>query len=498
MLLGLDIGTTNSCVAIWDGRAARMIEIGEGVNVIMPSVVTIVGDQVLVGQDAVEAGRKHPEFCYRHFKRRLAQPFQDEEDYGYQVCKGPDGLMHYRGPADDQGVHWTYSPVELTSFLINALVQAANAKLQPLDEVTGAVICVPADFTQAQRAAVEEAARMAGLQRVELMHEPTAAALAYGHDAKKAKRIPVFDLGGGTFDISIVSTGGGLVDVLTTNGIRDLGGVDFDKRIADYIVNLWRTEHGVDLAVRDGAMQRVRNEAEAAKKRLSEKPETRFKLDDIGRSKDGVSLHMDYPLSRAVLDELTSDLRERLVVACKAAINDIRRTQENFSVADLQPPLLVGGMTRMPSVRAAAEEFFGKTPKRDESPETVVAMGAAIRAAIIEGRKPDITIADITSHAIGIETVDGVSAVLFPKGTNYPAEGTFTLSNPDPGQLELSIRLVQGEASKAQACELLWAVDVPIEPGEPQSARKSLTVRLDASGRPTAECDEFRYEGAAA
>lgn len=493
MLLGCDIGTTNSCISMWDGRAARMIEIGEGVNVIMPSVVTIVGDQVLVGQDAVEAGRKHPDFCYRHFKRRLAQPFHDEEDHGYQICKGPDGTMHYRGPNDT-----TYSPIELTAFVINALVQAANAKLQPMDEVTGAVICVPADFTQAQREAVEEAARMAGLKRIELMHEPTAAALAYGHDAKKTKRIPVFDLGGGTFDVSIVSTGGGLVDVLTTNGIRDLGGVDFDKRIADYIVNLWRTEHGVDLAVRDGAMQRVRNEAEAAKKRLSEKQETRFKLDDIGRSKDGVSLHMDYPLSRAVLDELTSDLRERLVVACKAAINDIRRTDQNFAVGDLDRPLLVGGMTRMQSVRSVAEDFFGKPAKRDESPETVVAMGAAIRAAIIEGRKPDITIADITSHAIGIETVGGVSAILFPKGTNYPAEGTFTLSNPDPGQLELSIRLVQGEASKAQACELLWAVDVPIEPGEPQSARKFLTVRLDASGRPTAECDEFRYEGAAA
>lgn len=492
-LIGLDIGTTNSGAALWDGRAARMVEIGEGVNVIMPSVVTIVDDQVLVGQDAVEAGRKHPEYCYRHFKRRLAEPWNDEEDRGYQACRGPDGMTHYRGPNDT-----TYSPVELTSFVIHALVQAANAKLQPLDEVTGAVICVPADFTQAQREAVEEAAQMAGLQRIELMHEPTAAALAYGHDAKKAKRIPVFDLGGGTFDVSIVSTGGGLVDVLTTNGIRDLGGVDFDKRIADYIVNLWRTEHGIDLAVRDAAMQRVRNEAEAAKKRLSEKQETRFKLDDIGRSKDGVSLHMDYPLSRAVLDELTTDLRERLINACKAAINDIRRTDPNFSVADLLPPLLVGGMTRVPSVRDAAEEFFGKKPKRDESPETVVAMGAAIRAAILEGRKPDITIADITSHAIGIETLDGVSAILFPKGTNYPAEGTFTLSNPDPGQLELSIRLVQGEASKAQACELLWAVDVPIEPGEPQSARKSLTVRLDASGRPTAECDEFRYEGAAA
>jgi molecular chaperone DnaK len=493
MWIGIDVGTTNSCVSYWDGRGARMVEIGEGMTTIMPSVITIVGDQVLVGQDAIEAGRKHPDFCYRHFKRKLAERWLEDEDQGYQTCAGPDGTVHFRGPDGS-----TYSPTELTAFLINALVQAANLRLPDGELVTGAVICVPADFTQPQRACVEEAARMAGLSQVELMHEPTAAALAYGFDAKRARRIAVFDLGGGTFDVSIVQTGGGLVDVLTTNGIRDLGGSDYDRRIADYIVNLWRTEHGVDLAVRDAAMQRVLITAEAVKKRLSEKPDTRFKVDDIGRTKDGVSLHMDYPISQAVLEELTADLRERMLNACKSAIQDVRRSDPNFTVTDLHDVLLVGGMTRVPSVREAAQVFFGKKPKRDESPEMVVAMGAAIKAAIVEGRRADITIADITSHALCVESLNGVATVLVPKGVSYPFEETFTLTNAAPGQLELSIRLVQGEAHKAALCEPLWAVDVPIEPSEPQSARIPLTIRIDASGRPTAEVEDYRYEGVAA
>jgi len=493
MWIGIDVGTTNSCAAFWDGRGVRMIEIGEGATFVLPSVITIVGDQVLVGQDAIEAGRKHPDFCFRNFKRLLAQKWEEDEDQGYQTCAGPDGMTHYRGP---EGT--TYSPVELTAFLINALVQAANQRLPDGAQVTGAVICVPADFTQHQRAAVEDAARMAGLERVELMHEPTAAALAYGYDAKRARRIAVFDLGGGTFDVSIVQTGGGLVDVLTTNGIRDLGGSDYDKRIADYIVNLWRTEHGIDLAVRDAAMQRVLLTSEQVKKRLSEKPDTRFKLDDIGRTKDGVSLHMDYPVSQAVLEELTADLRERMLSACKQAIQDVRRNDPNFAVTDLHDVLLVGGMSRVPSVREAAQVFFGKKPKRDESPEMVVAMGAAIKAAIVEGRRADITVADITSHALCVESLNGVATVLVPKGASYPFEETFTLTNAAPGQLELSIRLVQGEAYKAALCAPLWSVDVPIDPCEPQSARVPLTIRIDASGRPTAEVDNFRYEGQAA
>lgn len=514
MILGIDLGTTNSAASMWDGRAARMIELGEGINTILPSVITIIppdedhpDGQVKVGQDAVEAGRMHPDFCFRHFKRRLAENWHDEEDTGHQTCEGPDGLTHYRGPGN-----FTFSPIELTSWLIGALIDAANKRLKPLESVTGAVICVPADFTQSQREAVEEAARMAFADgrhdnpRIELMHEPTAAALAYGYDAKKARRIAVFDLGGGTFDISIVQTGGGLVDVLTTNGIRDLGGTDFDRRVSDYVVNLWRTENHDelgsgelhDIAAQDAAMIRIRVEAEETKKRLSDRESTEFRVLNVAKTKAGKPRHANYPLDQRTFEELTRDLRDRLSIACKAAIADARRNDPNFSVRDLHDVLLVGGMTRVPSVRSAVAEFFGRSPKRDEAPEQVVAMGAAIRGAIIDGRKPDITIADITSHTIALETVGGVAAVLFPKGTNYPAEETFWIANENDDQKQLSIRLIQGEAHRASVCEVLWSEEVPVEAAPAGEARRALVVRLDASGRPTAECDGRSFERVAA
>lgn len=493
MWISIDLGTSNSCAAYFDGRAPRMIELGEGVNTILPSVVTIHEGEMHVGQDAIELGKRVPDFCFRHFKRKLGEQWNDNEDSGHQTRPGPDGSVHYAGPDGH-----TYSPVELCSAIIAKLVDAANAKFMPQDEVTGAVICVPADFTQSQRKAVEEAAHLAGLERVELMNEPTAAALAYGYDAKKARRIAVFDLGGGTFDVSIVSTGNGLVDVLTTNGIRDLGGTDFDKRIASYMVNQWRNEHGTDLAVEDDAMLRIRTEAEAAKKRLSEKHSTHFRLLDIDRSKGSNSLHMSYDLDRVTFEDITKSEREKIISACKAAIADVRRGDPNFSVKDLHDVLLVGGMTRVPSIRAVAELFFGKAPRKTENPEQVVAMGAAIRAAIIEGRKPDLTIADILSHSIAIETVGDVAAILAPKGTNYPFSETFTLANVDAGQKQLSIRLVQGEAGRASVCELMASAEVPVEPGPAQSRRAALTLTLDASGRPTVTCGDTVIYGEAA
>lgn len=498
MIIGVDLGTTNSCAAFFDGRAPRMIELGEGVNTILPSVVTIHEGEMHVGHDAIELGKRVPNFCFRHFKRKLGEQWNDQEDSGHQTREGqnedgtPNGMLAYAGP---DGL--AYSPVEFCAATIAKLVDSANAKLQPMDEVTGAVICVPADFTQSQRKAVEEAAHLAGLERVELMNEPTAAALAYGYDHKKAKRIAVFDLGGGTFDISIVATGNGLVDVLTTNGIRDLGGNDFDKLIANQMVNQWRIDHGTDLATRDDALLRIRIEAEAAKKRLSEKHSTNFRLLDIDRTKEGSSLHMDYELDRMTFEDITKSERDKIIAACKAAIADVRRSDPNFSVQELDV-LLVGGMTRVPSIRAVAELFFGKAPRKSENPEQVVAMGAAIRAAIIEGRKPDLTIADILSHSIAIETVGDVAAILAPKGTNYPFSETFTLANVDAGQKQLSIRLVQGEAGRASVCELMASAEVPVEPGPAQARRIPLTLTLDASGRPTVTCGDTVIYGEAA
>lgn len=486
--IGIDLGTSNSCAAVWDGRAARMIELGEGVNTILPSVITVAQDQVFIGQDAVDMGRRFPEYCFRHFKRKLGETFNDNEDHGHQVVRGPDGAAHFRGPES-----FTYSPAELTSYLIVELVKAANARMSPQDSVTGAVITVPADFNQTQRAAVMEAAKLAGLDNVELMHEPTAAALCYGFDAKKARRILVFDKGGGTLDLSAVSTGGGLVDVLTTNGIRDLGGSDFDERIAQYIVNLWRTEHGVDLSLKDAAMVRIMVEAESVKKRLSDKVETVFRVEDIDRDKDGVTQHINYPITREVFEELTRDLRERIIAACKAAISDLKRADPNFSARDFHDILLVGGMTRVPSIRALVKEFFGKDPKRESSPEQVVAMGAAIRAAILDGRKTDTSIVDLTPHAIAIETTDGTAAILVPRGTNYPFQDTFMLSNPDAGQTEISVRLLSGDGARASTCEIFWASDIEIPAGPAQSARLPLTVTIDAGGSYSAKCGDQTF-----
>lgn len=490
--LGIDVGSSNSCCAIYDGRIARMIEQDESGAIIMPSVITIADGIAHVGNEALELGPKHPDNCFRHFKRMLGEKWHTDEDTGYQTCEGideegaPNGMMAYRTSEGH-----IYSPVELTSYVIGALIKAANKRMYPHDTVTGAVICLPADFTQTQVRAVEEAARLAGLKNFQTMKEPTAAALAYGYDAKKARRIAVFDLGGGTFDISIVQTGGGLVDVIANNGIRDVGGIDFDKRIASYVVNRWKTKRHAedpltdetDLVLSDKAMVRILVEAEAVKKRLTDKESTEFRVMEVAMSRDGVWLHIIEEVDRKTFDELTRDLRERIANACKAAIADARREDPNFSVKDLHDVLLVGGMSRVPSVRATAEEFFGKPPKRDESPEQVVAMGAAIRAAIIEGRKPDITIVDVLSHAIAIETVGNVPAILVPRGTHYPFEDTFMLSNPDPDQTELSIRLLQADKPRAIDCAIIAKTDFAIEPGEAQSARVPLLVKIDAQER---------------
>lgn len=502
MRIGLDIGTTNSCAAIFDGRAARMLELGEGTNTILPSVVTIVDKDILVGHEAIEAGRHHPDDCFRNFKRRLAERWHDDEDTGHQTVQGLDGFTHYKGTA----VH-TWSPQELTGFIAQTLTEAGNAKLNPQDEVTGAVIGVPADFTQSQRVAVMQAARLAGIENVELMHEPTAAALAYGFDAKKARRIAVFDLGGGTFDISIVQTGNGLVDVLATSGIRDLGGADWDRKIADHVCELWRLEHReqidadeiVEHGQLDRAMPRILVEAERVKKQLTERDRVEFRVENATRTKDGVSLHIIQQIDRRVFDELTRDLRERAINACKMAIEDLRREDANFSVKDLHDILLVGGMTRVPSIRADVEAFFERAPRRSESPEHVVAMGCAIRAAILDGRKIDVTLADILSHAVGLETSNGFSAVLFEKGASYPCAETFTLTNEADDLTQLSIRLLEGDASKARGCDLIWATEVPVEePGPAMTARHKLTVKIDAAGRIHASCDGQEYRGEAA
>lgn len=492
MKIGIDVGSSSTSAAYWDGTAARMVELNNSGDTILPSVVTIANGEVYVGEEAIELGRQFPDFMFRNFKRRIGERWHEDEDTGHQTCNGPGDLLHYRGPDGE-----VYSPVELYSYVLRDLIESANAYLQPLETVDGAVLCVPADFTPAQIQGVEEAARLAGLTTFHTIEEPVAAALANNVDVKKTRRYAVVDLGGGTLDCSLLATGNGLVKVISKNGIRDLGGVDWDERLRDYIVNLWRTEHGTDLTVRDAPMIRLGVEAEAVKKRLSDKPDTLFRVDDIDRTKDGVTLHVNYKIDQRTFDELTVDLRERIIGACKALIASAKERDANFTLRDIHEVLLVGGMTRCPSVRDAVTDFFGKAPKKDGVPEQVVALGAAIKAAIIEGRRPDVTVSNVTNHAYGIETVNNIPAILIPRNRSYPFEERITLSNPEAMQAEISVRWLVADKTRATDCELIWSADIPIEPVEAEAARIPMLVKMDEGGRLSVQCLEHSYEGAA-
>lgn len=492
-IIGLDLGSTNSVAAWFDGRAARIIEMADGQS-ILPSVVTIDDGVCRVGYDALDAGKLNSVYMFRNWKRRLGEKWHDLEDTGYQTVEGPDGWLAFRGPED-----YLYLPEELTSYIVYELVRAAQDKLGEMPK--GAVLCVPADFIQAQRDATERAAQLAIARireedgqeypfTVELMHEPTAAALAHGYDSKKARRIFVVDLGGSSLDCSLIQSGGGLTRVLTTNGIRDCGGVDWDKMLADYIVSIWRTEHPTlaDPATRDAAMSLIMTEAEDVKKRLSSKNEALFRIDDFDREADGTDLHLSYTITRKAFEEMTAPLVRRVIGACQIAMEYAKRQDPNFSTKDLHDVLLVGGMTRIPAIQEAVKNFFGRAPSKKESAEQVVALGAAIKGAILSGRRPDLAIADITSHALALEVVGDVAAILMPKGSPFGTKLTFPVGNEVDGQKQLSLRLLSGDGARPSSCELLASVELPIDPMPARKAIRELTADIDASGRPFVSC----------
>jgi molecular chaperone DnaK len=504
-VVGIDLGTTNSSISRYNGRAPEVISVdGEP---LLPSVVTIVPadavgpgeNQIFVGIDAIEAGKNKGfrDYCFRHFKRRLGEMWHPDEDTGHQTVAAPDGSTHYQGPDGH-----TFSPIELCSMVIDKLLEAATAKFKG-EAPDAAVICVPATFTPAQRKAVEEAGRMAGLAYVELMDEPTAAALAYGYDFKRVRRIAVLDVGGGTTDVSIIQTGAGLVTVLGTGGSSITGGSDVTDILGRYMVNEWAKDHdGVDLAVDDTAMPLILSEAEETKIRLSRKQATEFKIKDFDRSPGGTDLHMAYGVDRELLESLAKDLLQRMRAACMVAIGDAQRKDPNFSIKDLHDVVLVGGGTRMPAVQKLAEEIFGQEAKTDIDPEIAVVLGAAIRAAVLEGRKSDLTISDISSHAIAVEVydkVEGVASVVIPRGTPYPTEKpiVFALTNREPGQETLPVRIVAGESDRAASCDLLYKIDVPLEPRDPRVARVPFSIGLNAKGEPYGECGGVEFGEAA-
>jgi molecular chaperone DnaK len=497
-IVGIDMGTTNSSISRWNGRGPEVIPV-DG-KALMPSVVTIapadaVGpdeSQIFVGIDGIEVGKRYRDYCFRLFKRRLGEMWHADEDTGYQTVGSGDGMLHYQGPDGH-----TYSPVELCSMVIGKLLDAATEKFKG-ERPDGAVICVPATFTPSQRKAVEEAGQMAGLAYIELMDEPTAAALAYGFDFKKVRRIAVLDVGGGTTDVSIIQTGNGLVTVLGTGGSSITGGSDVDAILGRYIVNEWSKQHETDLAVDDSAMSLVLQEAEQAKIRLSRKQKTEFRIKDFDRTPGGVVLHMDEIIDRPLLEHLAQDLLKRMRAACEVAIAEAKRKDPNFSARDLNDVVLVGGGTRMPAVQALARDIFGQEAKTDIDPEVAVVLGAAIRAAVIEGRKSDLTIQDVLSYSVAVEVydkVEGVASVVIPRGTTYPTPSPliFALTNREPGQAVLPVRIVTGDHDRASACDLLHAIDVPIEPGDPRSERVQFTIGLNARGEVFGTCGDVEW-----
>jgi len=481
-LIGIDFGSTNTCAAIfWEGRV-RMIEMSAGGMTSIPSVVCIANEEVLVGQEAVEKGRQYPDFDLRNFKRNLGVKLNRDEDMAFQICEGPGGMVAYRGPAG-----FTYSPIELASYILLHVIHAANDFLDGQDTVTGAVLGVPATFEPHQVEALKEAARLAGLTNVTTIEEPVAAALATGAERRKKTWRPfIVDFGGGTLDTSILSIGDGKASVFAKNGIGDLGGVDFDKRIADYVVNLWMTEHQKDLRQRDAAMSRIMVEAELVKKRLSDRNKTTFRIDTIDRTPDGVSLHMIYEIDRKIFNELTRDLLERMLHACELTLADAKAKDPNFSLRDIHDVLLVGGMTRVPVIREQVAAFFGKAARKDENPEQIVAQGCAIKAAIIEGRLPDFDVSDITNYDIAIWAKNGIPALIIPRGTPFPFPKPLRvqLRNESDTQTELSVRLLYATRSKAEDCLVLQAEDIPIEPGPAETVPVFLNVNFNEDGEP--------------
>jgi molecular chaperone DnaK len=501
-IVGIDLGSSNSSIAFWNGRAAEVIPV-DG-KPLMPSVVTIVPadavgpdeSQIFVGIDAIEVGKRYREFCFRLAKRKLAEMWTEDEDTGYQTVGAPDGTLHFQGPDGH-----TYSPVEICSMMIGKLLDAATEKFKG-QRPDAAVICVPPMFTPAQRKAVEEAGLSAGLTYVELMDEPTAAAIAYGFDFQKPQMIGVVDVGGGTTDIAIIQSGKGLVTVLSTAGSSITGGSDVDAILARYIVNEWSKKHETDLAVDDSAMSLVLQEAEQAKIRLSRKQKTELRIKDFDRTPGGVVLHMDEIVDRPLLEHLVTDLLKRMRGACELAIDGVKRKSPNFSVKDLKSVVLVGGGTRMPAVQSLARDVFQQEPKTDIDPEIAVVMGAAIKAAVLEGRKSDLTVQDILSYSVSVEVydkVEGVAAVVIPRGTPYPTPSPliFALTNREPGQAVLPVRIVTGDHDRASACDLLHAIDVPIEPGDPRSERVQFTIALNEKGQPYGTCGDQEWGSAA-
>ncbi len=474
-VIGIDLGTTNSCVAIMDGSQAKVLENAEGART-TPSVVAFLeGEEKLVGQPAKRQAVTNAEDTIFAAKRLIGRSFEDD------TVKKDIGKVPFKIIKSDKNEAWVegkgkkYSPSQISAFILQKMKETAEKYLG--QAVTKAVITVPAYFNDAQRQATKDAGKIAGLEVLRIINEPTAAALAYGLDKKNGQKIAVYDLGGGTFDVSILEIGDGVFEVKSTNGDTFLGGEDFDDTIVSYLIDEFKKDSGIDLRNDKLALQRLKEAAEKAKIELSSATQTEINLPFITADKTGPK-HVNLKFTRAKLEALVADLVERTLEPCKIALKD-----SGFSAAEINEVVLVGGMTRMPKIVETVKNFFGKEPNKSVNPDEVVAMGAAIQAGVLQGDVKDVLLLDVTPLSLGIETLGGVSTKLIDKNTTIPTKKSQVFSTAEDNQPAVSIRVLQGEREMASDNKILGNFElVGIPPAPRGTPQIEVTFDIDANG----------------
>jgi len=473
-VIGIDLGTTNSCLAIMDGKDAKVIENAEGART-TPSMVAFTDEERLVGQPAKRQAVTNPEDTLFAIKRLIGRRFDDP------ITKKDQKLVPYNIVKGDNGDAWVegggkkYSPSQVSAFILQKMKETAESYLG--EDVTQAVITVPAYFNDSQRQATKDAGKIAGLEVLRIINEPTAAALAYGLEKKETGTIAVYDLGGGTFDISILEIGDGVFEVKSTNGDTFLGGEDFDIRIVDYLADEFKKENTIDLRDDNLALQRLKEAAEKAKIELSSAMQTEVNLPFITADQSGPK-HLNIKLTRAKLEALVEDLVERTVEPCKRALKDA-----GLNAGEIDEVILVGGMTRMPKVQETVQAFFGREPHKGVNPDEVVAIGAAIQGGVLKGDVKDVLLLDVTPLSLGIETLGGVFTRLIDRNTTIPTRKSQVFSTAEDNQTAVTIRVFQGEREMAADNKILGQFDlVGIPPAVRGMPQIEVTFDIDANG----------------